>query len=220
VIDASGPSIFLVFMISKHWLEERSHARGRSFRFVSPRVPIDAAMRQSCWRVLHMVLTANEPRAAVDDEVERLLAAAVDATMAPQQPAGTLMPPPSLDHRLRAAIACMREHAAEKITIDQIAARIGTSRATVFSLSKEQLNTTPQVFLSAVRVEEAMRRVGDGEAMTAVAILRHGVADEKTFDDRRKVVGVFKAVLAPRRLVELLLWTGVVTQMQRRPSIS
>lgn len=170
LLDDSGPSIFLAFMISKQWLEDRSQARGRSFKFASPRVPIDAALRQSCWRILDMIITTHEARAAVDDEVERLLATAVDASMVPQQPQGTRMPPPALDYRLRAAIAHMREHVAQKMTVDDIAAKVGLSRASVFALFKDQLNTTPQVFLSAVRVEEAMRRVGEGEAMTTVAL--------------------------------------------------
>lgn len=171
LLDDSGPSIFLAFMISKHWVEERSAASGRSFLFVSPAVHIDNALRQSCWRVLDMILTAHEARADVDDEVERLLAAAVDSSLAPLPSARThRLPPPLLDQRLRAAIAFMRGHVAEKMTVDDIAAKVGLSRASVYSLFKEQLHTTPQVFLSAVRVEEAMRRVGDGEPMTSVAL--------------------------------------------------
>lgn len=37
-------------------------------------------------------------------------------------------------------------------------------------LEAEQLNTTPQVFRSGVRVEEAMRRVAEGSALTDVAL--------------------------------------------------
>ena len=63
----------------------------------------------------------------------------------------------------------MREHASEKETVDEIAARVGLSRAHLFALFRDQLNTTPQVFSSAVRVEEAMRRVGEGAPLTDVA---------------------------------------------------
>lgn len=170
LMEQGGRCTFLAFMISMRWVEERSRARGRSFMFSSPQVPIELALRQSCWRVLDMILASRGSRAEVDDEVERLLAAAVDATMVPLQPEGVGLPPPMLDHRLRAAIAYMREHVSEKMTVDEIAGKVGLSRASVFALFKEQLNTTPQVFLSAVRVEEAMRRVSEGEAMTEVAL--------------------------------------------------
>lgn len=165
----SGPCLFLAFMLSSQWLEERSQARGRSFRFPSPHVPIDAALRQSCWRILDLIISAHDARSAVDDEVERLLEAAIDAAGDPSHK------PPlnrgvSLDHRLRNAIAHMREHVSEKATLDEIAAKVGLSRAHFFSLFREQLNTTPQVFWSAVRVEEAMRRVADGGPLTDVAL--------------------------------------------------
>jgi AraC-like DNA-binding protein len=63
----------------------------------------------------------------------------------------------------------MREHVSEKATVDEIAAKVGLSRAHFFALFRDQLNTTPQVFWSAVRVEEAMRRVAEGGALTDVA---------------------------------------------------
>lgn len=65
----------------------------------------------------------------------------------------------------------MREHVADTTTVDQIAAKVRLSRAHLFALFREQLNTTPQVFWSAVRVEEAMRRlVDEGESLTSVAL--------------------------------------------------
>lgn len=167
--DNSGSCLFLAFMLSSQWLEGREKARGRAFRFPSPRIPIDAALRQSCWRVLDLILCAHEARAAVDDEVERLLEAAIHASS--EQTSDSLSGVPAfIDHRLRGAIAHMREHVSEKATIDEIAAKVGLSRAHFFALFRDQLNTTPQVFWSAVRVEEAMRQVADGEPLTEVAL--------------------------------------------------
>lgn len=169
LLDDSGSCLFLVFMLSKKWLEDREKARSRTFRFPSPRVPIDAALRQSCWRVLDLIISAHEARASVDDEVERLLEAAIHASSEQTEDSrrGGLA---SIDHRLRNAIAHMREHVSEKATIDEIAAKVGLSRAHFFALFKDQLNTTPQVFWSAVRVEEAMRCVAAGSSLTDVAL--------------------------------------------------
>jgi AraC-like DNA-binding protein len=170
LLDDSGPCVFLAFMISKQWLEERSKAKGRSFLFPSPQVPIDSMLRQSCWRVLDLIISAHEPRASVDDAVEQLLGAAIDSSMAPVQNHDARFMVPRCDRRLRAAIAYMREHVDEKISVDEIAGKVGLSRAHFFALFRDQLNTTPQVFWSAVRVEEAMRRlIDDGEPLTSVA---------------------------------------------------
>ncbi|EJL72545.1 AraC family transcriptional regulator [Variovorax sp. 2RAF20] len=55
-------------------------------------------------------------------------------------------------------------------TIDEIAAKVGLSRAHFFALFRDQLHTTPQVFWSGVRVEEAMRRDSDGGKLTDLAL--------------------------------------------------
>lgn len=169
-LDDNGACLFLVFMLKKEWLESLGDAKGRSFRFPSPHVPISAAMRRSCWRVLDLIISASEARRAVDDEVERLLEAAIAASATGEgaPPAGHGIE--SLDQRLRAAIAHMRAHVAEKASVDDIAAMVGLSRAHFFTLFREQLHTTPQVFWSGVRVEEAMRRVGEGRQLTDVAL--------------------------------------------------
>ena len=167
--DSEGVAVFLVFMVRHEWLKERAHAAGRGFRFATPRVHIDGALRRACWQVLDLILSAQSPRSTIDDEVEKLLVAATDA-------ANEVGPKPhielgaSLDYRLRAAIAHMREHVSDKATVDEIAGKVGLSRAHLFALFRDQLNTTPQVFWSAVRVEEAMRRVGDGAPLTDVAL--------------------------------------------------
>lgn len=165
----SGVAVFLVFMVRHGWLKERADAAGRGLHFATPRVHIDGALRRACWQVLDLILSAQSPRAEVDDQVERLLEAATDAAnevvCRPHIAVGA-----SLDHRLRAAIAHMRAHVHDKATVDEIAGRVGLSRAHLFALFREQLNTTPQVFWSAVRVEEAMRRVGEGAPLTDVAL--------------------------------------------------
>lgn len=169
-MDGTGASLFLVFMLKKEWLDALSDAKERSFRFPSPHVPISAAMRRSCWRVLDLIISAADARQAVDDEVERLLEAAIAASaigVKATQAGGSV---DSLDQRLRTAITHMRAHVSEKTSIDEIAAMVGLSRAHFFTLFKEQLHTTPQVFWSGVRVEEAMRRVGEGRELTEVAM--------------------------------------------------
>ena len=172
LLDRSGPAVFLVLYVSKQWLDERRAASGRPFSFASPGVPIDTAVRANCWSVLDKIVSPHQhPEADIDGQVERLLLAAMDAS---NSPAGTtsLMPTaPVLDYRLRTAIAYMRDHASEPMAVEDMAEKVGLSRGHFFALFRDQLNTTPQVFWSAVRVEEAVRRlVQQEESLTAVAL--------------------------------------------------
>ncbi|WP_020654220.1 helix-turn-helix domain-containing protein [Massilia niastensis] len=170
VLDTGSPAIFLVFMISRSWLNERRKATGRPFVFPSPRIPIDAGLRQACWQVLDLILSDPEAEQTLDDLVEQLIIATIDAVTRQSVVDAKRLLPPLLDHRLRTAIALMREHVSEKFAVDEIATRVGLSRAHLFTLFRDQLNTTPQVFWSAVRVEEAMRRlISKEETLTSVA---------------------------------------------------
>lgn len=160
LLDRSGPAIFLVLYISKDWLERVRVESGRPFFFPSPRVPISAPLRQACWRVLDGILSQQENRRAeIDSEVEKLIQTAIDATLAPVPSEALQKRMAMLDHRLRAAIAYMREHVHAPLSVEEIAGRVGLSRTQFFTLFRDQLQTTPQVFWSAVRVEEAVRRL-------------------------------------------------------------
>jgi AraC-like DNA-binding protein len=173
LLDRSGsPAVFLVLYISKAWLDERRAASGRPFFFPSPRVPINAALRQACWRVLDIIISPHhEHRQRLETEVEALILTAIDASLAPVHPDALRNRTPMLDHRLRAAIAYMREHVADPIAVEDVAGKVGLSRAHFFSLFRDQLNTTPQVFWSAVRVEEAIRLlVRQDDPLTSVAL--------------------------------------------------
>lgn len=171
LLDDSGPAIFLVFMISRSWLNERRKATGRPFVFPSPHIPIDAGLRQACWKILDLILSNSDSRQALDDLVEQLIIATIDAVSAEQTAKTKHLLPPLLDHRLRTAIALMRQQVSEPSGVDEIASRVGLSRAHFFTLFKDQLNTTPQVFWSAIRVEEAMRRlISQEESLTSVAL--------------------------------------------------
>lgn len=172
LLDKQQPAVFLVFYISKSWLDERRAASGRPFFFPTPRVPINAALRQSCWRIIDIIISPHhEARNRLEIEVESLINTAIDATMAPVHQDGLRTRTPLLDHRLRAAIAHMREHVADPISVEDVAGKVGLSRAHFFSLFRDQLNTTPQVFWSAVRVEEVVKRlVLREEPLTSVAL--------------------------------------------------
>lgn len=172
LLDKQQPAVFLVFYISKSWLDERRAASGRPFFFPTPRVPINAALRQACWRIIDIIISPHhEGKNRLEIEVESLINTAIDATMAPVHQDGLRTRTPLLDHRLRAAIAHMREHVADPISVEDVAGKVGLSRAHFFSLFRDQLNTTPQVFWSAVRVEEVVKRlVLREEPLTSVAL--------------------------------------------------
>lgn len=171
LLDQNCPAIFLVLYISKPWLDSRRAATGRSFYFSSPTVPIDASVRQGCWRVLDaMVSPMDNGRVDVDAEVEQLLLAAIASAQTGADGTSPASSRVVLDHRLRAAIAYMRDQLADPVAVEEVASKVGLSRGHFFALFRQQLNTTPQVFWSAIRVEEVARRLAQQDSsVTGVA---------------------------------------------------
>lgn len=172
LLDDAGPAIFLCFYIRKEWLEKLRAESGRRFYFPNPQVPISPALRQACWKVLDIVVSPfHESRDSLNVEIEKLIVEAIDASLAPARPAGLGGTSSMIDHRLRAAITYMREHVGDPVVVDEVAGKVGLSRAHFFALFRDQLNTTPQVFWSAVKVEEAIRRlVQRADPLTSVAM--------------------------------------------------
>lgn len=70
---------------------------------------------------------------------------------------------PLLSRKLRLAIELVRERVDIRSTVDDIANEAGLSRARLFTLFREQLNTTPQVFWSAIRLEKAIHKLVTGD---------------------------------------------------------
>jgi AraC-like DNA-binding protein len=172
LLDDAGPAIFLIFYINKDWLDKLRSESGRRFFFPNPQVPISQAVRQACWKVLDIVVSPfHESRESLNHEIEKLIVEAIDASMVPAKPVGLGTSAPLIDHRLRAAITYMREHVSDPVAVDDVAGKVGLSRAHFFALFRDQLNTTPQVFWSAVKVEEAIRRLAQrADPLTSVAL--------------------------------------------------
>lgn len=167
----AGPAVFLVLYISQRWLDVRRAATGRAFAFASPCVYIDDSVRRTCWQVLDRIVSPHHRTPeTIDREVEELLSAAI-ATAETEPKRALTARAPVLDRRLREAIGYMRDNITDTGSVDEVARKVGLSRGHFFALFREQLNTTPQVFWSAVRVEEAVRRLAaQKEPVTHVAV--------------------------------------------------
>lgn len=172
LLEDSGPAVFLCFYISKDWLDEKCAVNGRRFFFAEPQIHITPSLRQACWKVLDVITSPFQSQDAdLNFEIEKLILNAIESTMSPQPTQGLGTAWTLIDHRLRAAISYMRDHVGDPVDIEDVATKVGLSRGHFFALFRDQLHTTPQVFWSAVKVEEAIRRlVAKNDPLTSVAL--------------------------------------------------
>jgi AraC-like DNA-binding protein len=185
LLGTGSPSIFLSVYINKEWLEKEAATAGRPFVFTSPRIVISPEVRASLWKLLDLVMFHPELQERIDTAAEELISGAVQASLLSHSP-GLSAGSPLLSRKLRLAIALMRERVDIRSTIDDIASEAGLSRARLFALFRDQLNTTPQVFWSAIRLEEAIRKLLNGD----VPLIN--VADELGFSAASNFSRFFK----------------------------
>ncbi len=86
---------------------------------------------------------------------------------------------PAAEGALRFApvVEYLRAHAAERLTLEQLAAVAGLSPFHFLRRFKAQFHATPQQMLMALRVLEAKRRLAAGESPAAAAAAA-GLADQ------------------------------------------
>jgi AraC-like DNA-binding protein len=163
LMDPSRKAIFLVIYIRREWLQDLREQTGRPFFFPAPQVPISVPLRQACWRMLDAILARHQHTDDdIDEGVEALVQTAIDTTLSQATGATPRKRPALLDPRVRAAVQYMRKHVHVPLALEEVAAAVGLSRTQFFTVFRDQLQTTPQVFWSAVRVEEAVRRLLEG----------------------------------------------------------
>jgi AraC-like DNA-binding protein len=163
LFSTDAPALFFAVYVRKDWLEKRAHTSGRPFLFPSPRIAISPELRASLWQLLDLMMFRPGQHELLDAAVQELITVSVQASLIAKAPGAKPVAGPLLSHKLRLAVGLMRERVDIRSTIDEIATEAGLSRARLFALFRDQLNTTPQVFWSAIRLEEAIREVMNGD---------------------------------------------------------
>ncbi len=104
-----------------------------------------------------------EHHAAIDTAVERVIEMSIESSRASASGSAAPVIGPVLSRSLRMSVDLMRQHLEIRLTIDDIASQAGISRARLFALFRDQLNTTPQIYWSAIRLEAAIRKLASGD---------------------------------------------------------
>ena len=186
LLSSSAPAIFLSAYINKEWLDKRAATAGRPFVFTSPHIVVSPELRAGLRKVLHLIMFHPELQGKVELAAEELIIGSIQASLVEHSPGPSVAGVSLLSRKVRSAIALMRARIDVRATIDEIASEAGLSRARLFTLFREQLNTTPQVFWSAIRLEEAIRKLVNGDVPLV------NVADELGFSAASNFSRFFK----------------------------
>ncbi len=169
--SAGTPGSFLAFYLQPHWAAARLGRRPDQALFRRAVVPLDSGLRALASGVLDSLLGLLDGSDVAAYEIERMIDRLIEG-IGVAQAATPVRPnaPARTDHRIRKALALMRENVSERLNLDEVARSAGLSRPHFFSLFKEQTGLTPNVYWNTLRMEAALRQIqAADESLTSVA---------------------------------------------------
>lgn len=165
------PGSFLAFYIQPEWAASRLGRRAGEPVFRKPGVRLDEALHTLTAMLFDLLLNAYDSDDFAAYEIERMVERLIEGIDAAQSPVPARASASTrLDHRIRKAMALMQANVSGRQGLDEVARSVGLSRPHFFTLFKDQMNLTPNVYWNTLRMEEALRQIeGSEETLTCVA---------------------------------------------------
>lgn len=169
--SAERPGSFLAFYLHPQWAKARLERPAGAPLFCRPVVRLDPRLRAVASLLLDHLLDRSDPADLAAFEIERMIDRLIEGIGAAQAPLPARPATgPRLDHRIRKALALMEANVSGRLGLDEVARSVGLSRPHFFSLFKDQVNLTPNVYWNTLRMEEALRQIERSEdSLTSVA---------------------------------------------------
>jgi len=153
-------SLLLVLYIQPPWFLEFGRDVRYAMRFGTSRIALDNGLRRLLGRLVNLLVEDDE-RGMLEGYLLELVSECFDRSWqwAPQRPPLPEALPCVRDFRVRNALRLMRQRLADEAGLDGIARDSGLSRAHFYKLFRQHLGITPNLYLNALRIEEALDRL-------------------------------------------------------------
>ena len=179
-------------------LASRAGVAEADFRFEAMTATTPAANRQWLATIAYLTRLLSSPDqtsipallldAAIDTAATAALSVFPNTTMTVDYIAGPGQIPPAA---IRRAVAFIDTHAAETITLDQIAAAAGLSARALQAGFRRHYDTTPTGYLLKARLEHAHRDLQTADPTTGATVA--GIAHRWGFPDHSRFTAAYRA---------------------------
>lgn len=169
VLD-EGPSILLVLYLDLEWLLRRQASRWQTDGlFVHPAFRVDTQMRR---RIDAIALSMQAGEGGGVEGIDQYCRELVDTILAAQRRPAALRFSRSSDFRIRRAISLMNDSLEEPMTVEQLARRVGLSRARFFDLFRACTGMSPAHYYKMLRLDLARHRLTSRSFESIAAVSR------------------------------------------------
>jgi AraC-like DNA-binding protein len=159
-LDQGDPSLFLTLYIKPLWFLEASRQASAALRFGRNPIEVTEPLARLVARIAACMLEDGDD-SFVEGYLYELTQASFDQSWqwVPDGASFTRCAPPARDFRVRNSVRLMKGCIGERIALDHIARDSGLSRPHFYKLFRQQVGTTPNIYLNTLRIESAIDRL-------------------------------------------------------------
>lgn len=154
------PSLFLTLYIRPLWFLEASRQASAALRFGRAQIEVTRPIARLVARIAACMLE-DAGDGLIAGFLCELTQASFDQSWqwVPEGASFTRCAPPVRDYRVRNSVRLMQRQISERVALDRIARDAGLSRPHFYKLFRQQVGTTPNIYLNTLRIERAIERL-------------------------------------------------------------
>ncbi|TCT09917.1 AraC family transcriptional regulator [Tepidamorphus gemmatus] len=204
-LDLQNPTLVLVLYIRPGWFLEASRRASSSLRFGRVGIEVTDPLARNVYATAHAMMDPEHEDPLLEERIWSLTQGAFDQSWQwTARGLGFTGPAlPARDFRIRKAIRLLQDRLGEPLQLDMVAREAGLSRPHFYKLFRSQVGVTPNVYLNALRMEQAIDRLTASHEAVSDIGLDLGFSSQASFS-RFFIANGVVAPSAYRRSVQQL----------------
>ncbi|WP_306119065.1 MULTISPECIES: AraC family transcriptional regulator [unclassified Roseitalea] len=168
-ITTDVPTLALVLYIRPGWFVEAARQASASMRFGRVGIEVTDHLMRLVTETAHVMLDPDMDDPLLEDRLCALTQAAFDQSWQWTERGSAFTGPnrAGRDYRIRKAVRFLQNSIGEDFELNAVAREVGLSRPHFYKLFREQVGLTPNLFLNALRMEQAIDRLAGTQSAVA-----------------------------------------------------
>lgn len=182
-LDHRTATLALVLYVRPAWFLEASRRSTASLQFGRVGIEVTDHLARLVYGSAHAMLDAERHDSFMEERLCDLTQGCFDQSWQWTE-RGACFVGQNLqwrDFRVRKAMRLLQDRLCEPLKLDAVARQVGLSRPHLFKLFRLQIGVTPNVFLNALRMEQAIDRLSSGQEGVAEIGLDLGFSSQASF---------------------------------------
>ncbi len=182
-LDFRTPTVSLVLYIRPAWFLDASRRSTASLRFGRVGVEVTDPLARLVYSNAHAMMDPDREDPYMEERICELTQGCFDQSWQWTDRGTDFVGQnvPLRDFRVRKAMRLLQDRLSEPLEFDTVAREVGLSRPHFFKLFRLQIGVTPNVYLNALRMEQAINRLSGSQDAVSDIGLDLGFSSQASF---------------------------------------